>query len=97
MYVLTSVAETTQRYTVDPRIWRVTTFQELTLEGQVLTNDEFSLFDTVAGIIMPRRVQLTSPVYDVAVRFEHNRIDLQPAEVRIRFSVPSDYGRRPLQ
>lgn len=96
-YVLSSVGETTLRYTVDPRIWRVTDYRETTSEGHELVRGTFSRFAEVNGTVVARRVELVSGVYDSAVRFDHDRIDLQPAQVRIRFVVPADYGRRPLQ
>ena len=74
---------------VDPAIWRVVQAQEIDATNTVVADQAFSEFDTVEGVVMPRRVVLTAPDQGVRVTLEHRRLLLNPEDLRLRFRRPS--------
>ncbi|MEM6327201.1 MAG: DUF4292 domain-containing protein [Bacteroidota bacterium] len=73
---------------VDPSIWRVTQAQEIDAENTVVADQQFSEFDTVEGIVMPRRVVLTAPLEGLRLTMEHRRLVPNPDDLRLQFSRP---------
>lgn len=75
---------------VDPAIWRVVQAQEIDASNSVVADQVFSEFDTVEGVVMPRRVVLTAPDQGVRITLEHRRLVLNPEDLRLQFRRPSD-------
>ncbi|MEM1055930.1 MAG: DUF4292 domain-containing protein [Bacteroidota bacterium] len=73
---------------VDPSIWRVIQAQEINGDNAVVADQRFSEFDTVEGIVFPRRVVLTAPEEGIRVVMDHARLVPNPADLRLRFSRP---------
>ena len=74
---------------IDPAIWRVVQAQEVDATNTVVADQVFSEFDTVEGVVVPRRVVLTAPDQGVRVTLEHRRLRLNPADLRLQFRRPS--------
>lgn len=73
---------------VDPSIWRVTQAQEIDADNTVVADQTFSEFDTIEGIVMPRRVVLTAPLEGLRLTMEHRRLTPNPTDLRLQFSRP---------
>ncbi len=74
-------------YTVDPALWRVVTVREYDQSGQLRGQQDVSAFEMVDGVPMPRRVHLAASGSEVT--FEHRRLALNPADLRLSFSRPT--------
>lgn len=75
-------------YTVDPSIWRVVAVREYDRAGALRGQQDASEFETVDGIPMPRRVHVAAAGAEAT--FEHRRIAINPADLRLAFTRP-DY------
>ena len=76
-------------YTVDPSVWRVVRVVEFGPDGRQVGLQEVSALDTVDGVVMPRRVRLEN--VEASVELEHRRIEVNPPDLRLRFSRPEGY------
>lgn len=79
----------TREYTVDPSLWRVVRVRDFDASGQRVALQEAEAFDTVEGVVLPRRVRLEGGGTTVAL--EHRRLVVNPPDLRLRFSRPADY------
>ena len=95
-YILTAPDGRTV-YVVDPSVWRVMRVEEMDDEGTVYARRQFEAFDVVDGFVVPRRVVLAAPLDASALTIEHQRLTLNPDDLGIRFRVPSDAERIPLE
>lgn len=75
---------------IDPGLWRVTLAQEVDASNAVVAEQQFSAFDTIDGVIMPRRIVLVAPPRNTRLTLEHNNLDINPEDFRLRFRAPSD-------
>ena len=75
---------------VDPGLWRVVRAQEVDATNDVVADQQFSAFDTIDGVVMPRRVVLLAPRDGIQLTLEHRRLAANPAEFRLRFNRPTD-------
>lgn len=82
----TTPGGTTRTYVVDPGLWRVVSMKEVAASGEVLGSQTFEAFDTVDGVILPRRVVLRAG--DNTIEMEHRALTPNPADLQIRFSRP---------
>jgi hypothetical protein len=91
-YVLTGPADAggSRRYVVDPALWRVTALDEFAADGTPLTSRRFDAFDTVDGVVVPRRVVLASPPDGLSVTVEHRQLTLNPPDLVLPFRRPTD-------
>ena len=80
---------TSRAYTVDPSIWRVVRVVEFDADGRQAGVQEASAWDTVDGVVLPRRVRLEGA--GTAVELEHSRLSVNPADLRLRFVRPEGY------
>jgi hypothetical protein len=78
-----------REYTVDPALWRVTRVLEFDAGGRSAGRQAFEAFDTVEGVVLPRRVVLEGG--GTTVTLEHRRLVVNPPDLRLRFSRPADY------
>ena len=76
-------------YTVDPAIWRVVRVIEFDADGRQVGEQTVGAFDTVDGVVLPRRVRLVGA--GTTVEVEHRRLVVNPADLRLRFTRPADY------
>ena len=76
-------------YTVDPAIWRVVRVVEFDAGGRQIGEQTAEAFDTVDGVVLPRRVRLAGQ--GTTVELEHRRLVVNPDELRLRFVRPTDY------
>ncbi len=74
---------------VDPSLWRVVQAQEIDASNVVVADQRFSAFDTIGGVVMPRRVVLVAPSEGVRLTLEHNRLLVNPSDFRLRFNRPT--------
>ncbi len=56
---------------------------------------EAEAFDTVEGVVLPRRVRLQGG--GTTIQLEHRRLVVNPTDLRLRFSRPSDYEVIPVR
>lgn len=89
-YVLSTARPDRSRrvYVVDPALWRVVQAQEVDAAGVVVADQTFSAFDTVGGVVVPRRVVLRAPGEAVRVTLEHDRYRVNPDDFEIRWRRP---------
>jgi hypothetical protein len=80
---------TSRSYVVDPAIWRVTELIVFDEQGRESGSQTAEAFDTVEGVVMPRRVRLEKD--GTIIVLEHRRLETNPADLRIRFRRPTDY------
>ena len=73
-------------YTVDPALWRVVAVREYDAAGALRAQQDVSEFERVDGVMLPRRVHVAGAGTDVT--FEHRRLSVNPAELRLGFSRP---------
>lgn len=73
-------------YTVDPAMWRVVAVREYGRDGALRAQQDASEFEMVGPVMMPRRVHVAGQGAEVT--FEHRRIEVNPAELRLNFSRP---------
>lgn len=79
----------TREYTVDPGLWRVVRVREFGADGRQAGTQTAEAFDTVDGVVLPRRVRLEAE--GTAVEVEHRRLVVNPPDLRLRFARPTDY------
>ncbi|MEM0962891.1 MAG: DUF4292 domain-containing protein [Bacteroidota bacterium] len=82
-------AGTSRAYDVDPSIWRVVRVIEFDTGGRQSGTQEASAFDTVDGVVLPRRIRLERD--GTIVEGEHRRLVVNPDDLRLRFRRPTDY------
>ena len=80
---------TSRSYVVDPAIWRVTQLITFDERGRESGSQTAEAFDTVEGVVMPRRVRLEKD--GTVIVLEHRRLAVNPDDLRIRFRRPDDY------
>ena len=73
-------------YTIDPAIWRVVRVVEFDADGRQIGEQDRQAFDTVDGVVLPRRVRLTGQ--GTTVELEHRRLVVNPDDLRLRFVRP---------
>ena len=78
-----------REYTVDPSIWRVVQVREFGPDRRQVGVQTVEAFDTVDGVVMPRRVTLQSD--DGSAVLEHRRLLVNPPDLRLRFVRPEGY------
>lgn len=84
----TTPGGTTRTYLIDPGLWRVVSVKEVSRSGEVVGSQTYEAFDTVDGVVMPRRVVLRAG--DNTVEMEHRSLQPNPADLQIRFSRPAE-------
>lgn len=80
---------TSRSYVVDPAIWRITSLLAFDTQGRESGSQSAEAFDTVEGVVMPRRVRLEQG--RTVIVLEHRRLSINPDDLRIRFRRPTDY------
>ena len=78
-----------REYTVDPTVWRVVRVREFGPDGTLVGVQSVEAFDTVDGVVLPRRVSFEGT--DGGAVLEHRRLVVNPADLRLRFRRPDDY------
>lgn len=78
-----------REYTVDPALWRVVRVVEFDAGGRSVGIQSAEAFDTVDGVVLPRRVTLEGD--GTTVRLEHRRLVVNPPDLRLRFTPPDGY------
>ena len=76
-------------YVVDPSVWRVVSVTEFDADGRERGRQSAEAFDTVDGVVLPRRVTLDGQ--GARIELEHRRLVVNPDDLRIRFRRPDDY------
>ena len=76
----------TRTYVVDPALWRVRSLREVARDGELVGTQTFEAFDTVDGVVLPRRVVLVAGENRVVL--EHRALAPNPADLRLRFDRP---------
>lgn len=76
-------------YTVDPTIWRVVRVIEFDAGGRQAGVQTVEAFDTVDGVVLPRRVRIEGA--GTVLALEHRRLSVNPDDLRLRFVRPTDY------
>lgn len=79
----------TRAYTVDPALWRVVRVVDFGPDGRQAGLQEVDAFDTVDGVVLPRQVRLEGA--DAQIDLEHRRLQVNPPDLRLRFSRPEGY------
>lgn len=95
-YYLSNPSET-QRWTVDPRRWRVVHYKRRSTEGDVLEVRTFSNFKQVQGLSLPHSVTFRRPVDDALARLDYRSIALNPSGLSYDLGVPSNVPRTPIR
>ena len=81
--------------TVDPAYWRVVRVRDTAADGRLLGLQETSAFDTIDGVVLPRRVHVAAEGLDAVL--EHRQLSVNPDDLRLRFRRPSDYELVPVR
>lgn len=95
-YTLRGVLQggTEREYTVDPALWRVTRVREFDVAGTLVGEQTAEAFDTVGGVVIPRRVTLTAG--ETTVELEHRSVELNGA-LRHLWRRPDGYEVIPIR
>jgi len=83
-------------YTIDPTRWRVTRYEERTPGGTLNEVREFSDFETVSGVPLPRRLSLRRPQDEAFASVYYEEIALNPAALSFELRVGTGVQRVPL-
>lgn len=78
-----------REYLVDPGLWRVVRVREFDADGRQAGSQTAEAFDTVDGVVLPRRVRLDGA--GTVVEVEHRRLTVNPPDLRLRFERPEGY------
>lgn len=78
-----------REYTVDPALWRVVRVREFDRAGRSAGLVEAEAFDTVEGVVVPRRVRLEGG--GTTLTLEHRRLVVNPPDLRLAFERPEGY------
>ena len=95
-YYLSNASET-QRWTVDPRRWRVVQYKRRTPDGDVLEIRKFSDFQSVQGLSLPHSVTFRRPVDNASAQLDYRSIALNPSGLSYDLGVPSTVPRKPIR
>lgn len=87
--------DSTVRYTIDPSIWRVVKYQQRSLDGTLIEDRSFLEFDTIEGVVLPRRVVLRRPQDQTTASLYYRDVDLNPASMTFRLGAGDDIRRVP--
>ncbi|MDX1438409.1 MAG: DUF4292 domain-containing protein [Rubricoccaceae bacterium] len=79
-----------ERWTIDPAIWRVVRMEEFFRDGTPYTLREFSEFDVLGEAVFPRLVQLSSLVDGLTMTVRHQNLAVNPDDISYPFEHPSD-------
>ena len=95
-YTLRGVLEggSEREYTVDPSLWRVTRVREFDADGALVGEQTAEAFDTVDGVVIPRRVTLRAG--ETTVELEHRSVALNDG-IRHLWRRPSGYEVVPIR
>lgn len=85
-YYLTDTSGTLT-YAIDPAFWRVVRRTEYHEDGTLLEERIFSDFDTIDGIILPRRVRFSRPVEETRASIYYRSLTLNPNDLSFEFRV----------
>lgn len=85
-YVLTDPAGRLT-YVVDPAFWRIVRRVEYDEDGTLLETRSFSEFDTVDGLILPRRVEFSRPEEETRASIYYRSLTLNPQNLSFDFNV----------
>ncbi|MFN3598079.1 MAG: DUF4292 domain-containing protein [Rubricoccaceae bacterium] len=77
-----------QQVDVNPAFWRVVGLRETSSGGILLAEQRFEQFDTVDGVVLPRRVVLSSPEQPLLLVLEHTRLVLNPPDLTFPYTRP---------
>jgi hypothetical protein len=75
------------RIAVSALSWRVLRYERLGSEGGVLDRRRYADHAPVAGRLLPRTVELASPVAETSVTIEHRQITLNPETLAFPFDA----------
>ena len=89
--------DSTERWTVDPRRWRVVRYERRGANGDVLEVRRFSDFRMVEGVPLPHSVTFRRPPDDLTASLTYQSIDLNPSGLSFSLGVPASVPRTPLR
>lgn len=84
------------RYTVDPAHWRVIRYEEHTPDGELVESREFSDYETIDGITIPRRLTLRRPLDDATASLYYQNLRLNPESLSFDLDLKHNVRRVPL-
>ena len=89
LYMLTGAMPggLSRTYVVDPSLWRVVSVKDMNRAGGVIGSQTYEAFDTIDGVILPRRAVLRAG--DNTVELEHRNLEPNPVDLQIRFTRPA--------
>lgn len=78
----------TERYIVDPGLWRVVQYEQRSASGEVLERRTFADFLNVDGFLLPRRIEFSRPFDETTVVLTYRTLDPNPSvlsfDLRVR-------------
>lgn len=89
--------DSTERWTVDPRRWRVVRYERRAADGGVLEVRRFSDFRVVQGVPLPHSVTFRRPPNDMTASLTYRSIDLNPSGLSFSLGVSANVPRTPLR
>ncbi|GAB5534246.1 MAG: hypothetical protein Rubg2KO_04950 [Rubricoccaceae bacterium] len=89
LYLLTGTMPggSARTYVVDPALWRVVSVKDVDRAGGVIGSQMYEAFDTIDGVVLPRRVVLRAG--DNTIVLEHRNLEPNPEDLQIRFTRPT--------
>lgn len=84
------------RYTIDPDRWRVIRYEQHNSDGELVESREFSEFDTIEGVTIPRRLTLRRPLDGASASLYYQDLRLNPGALSFELGVGSNVQRVPL-
>lgn len=83
-------------FKVDPSVWRVVQYEERQDDGTVIEERTFADFETVEGVMIPRRITLRRPQDEATASLLYRSVDLNPGSLSFDLEVGSDVSRIPV-
>lgn len=86
--------DSTETYTVDPLLWRVTRYERRAPDGTVLEDRTFSEFEPAeGGVLLPRRVLFRRPQDRALAALTYREYNLDPGALTFDLDVRGDARR----
>ncbi|MEM1125310.1 MAG: DUF4292 domain-containing protein [Bacteroidota bacterium] len=79
----------TERYTIDPALWRVVRYEQRRPDGTLLEDRAYLEFDQFEGLFLPRRLVLRRPEDASTASIYYRDVNLNPRSYRFALDVRS--------
>jgi len=84
-------------YVVDPVLWRVIRYEEKDASGTIIEDRTYTEFETVDGVIIPRRLVFRRPPDNAFASIHYRELEFNPAKPSFHLRVGNGVTPVPVQ